>query len=103
MYDHNVNMLCKYRNMFGAPNTGIHAHRFMGLAVVDVIMTVVFAVFLSQMFQFHVLYAILGMFLLGVVMHRMFCVRTMVDQWFFPSDTLNPIKWSKIHTNWRIV
>lgn len=34
---------CPYANIFGAPGTGPHAYRFMGIAVVDTALTVLAA------------------------------------------------------------
>jgi hypothetical protein len=36
-------MGCPYKNIFGAPGTGPHAYRFMGLAAVDTFLTFLIA------------------------------------------------------------
>jgi len=76
--------LCSYRNMFGAPNTGAHQYRFMGLAIVDVVLTVLVAWLLSYWAGWPLGWTVLGAFLTGIVAHRMFCVRTTVDRLLFP-------------------
>ena len=43
--------LCKYKNMFGAPNTGAHKYRFLNIAIVDVLATVIVAYILSWIFK----------------------------------------------------
>jgi hypothetical protein len=39
--------LCKYKDIFGKPGTGVHAHRVFGLASVDVALTVLLAIVLN--------------------------------------------------------
>jgi hypothetical protein len=39
--------LCKYRDSLGVPNQGLHSHRFMGLAIMDVIFTIIGAMIIS--------------------------------------------------------
>ena len=39
--------LCKYKNALGIPNKGIHSYRFMGVAIMDVIMTILAAYLIS--------------------------------------------------------
>ena len=40
-------MLCKYKDALGKPNQGIHQYRFLGVAIVDVIMTIIAAFIIS--------------------------------------------------------
>jgi hypothetical protein len=75
-------MACKYANVFGEPNTGLHAYRVANVAVVDVLLTVVAAAFLS-IFTKSFGWTLVGLFVLGIVMHRIFCVRTTVDRLLF--------------------
>ena len=77
--------LCKYKNMFGEPNTGSHSYRVFNLAITDVSMTIIGALLLAYFFKWNMVYTVVGFFLLGIVLHRMFCVRTTVDKWLFPS------------------
>ena len=41
---------CSYANAFGAPSTGVHSIRFLGIAIVDVLITLVVAAFTSFRF-----------------------------------------------------
>lgn len=75
-------MVCKFSEALGKPGEGIHFH-FMGVAVVDVILSLLLAWFISNktvgsfaLWSFVVLLA-------GVVAHRIFCVRTTVDKILF--------------------
>jgi hypothetical protein len=52
-----MNPLCKYKDMFGKPNTGVHKYRLFNIAVVDVLATIAVAflrsirVFVSKWIQ----------------------------------------------------
>jgi len=48
--------LCKYKNALGEPRKGIHSF----------------------------LYTAICLFILGIILHRLFCVRTTVDKILFP-------------------
>lgn len=75
-------MSCPYKNMLGIPNTGIHKH-VMGIAIMDVIMTILAAYLLSYFFKWNFVYTLIIFFLLGIVLHRVFCVRTTIDKLLF--------------------
>jgi hypothetical protein len=77
--------LCKYKNALGVPNKGIHSYRFMGLAIMDVIMTIILAFFISYFFKISFLYTTISLFALGIILHRLFCVRTTIDKLLFPN------------------
>ena len=75
--------LCKYKNALGIPNKGIHSYRFMGVAIMDVIMTILAAYLISIFFKYNFIYTTLVLFILGIILHRLFCVRTTVDKLLF--------------------
>ena len=77
--------LCKYKNALGIPNKGIHSYRFMGVAIMDVIMTILAAYLISIFFKYNFIYTTLVLFILGIILHRLFCVRTTVDKLLFPN------------------
>lgn len=77
--------LCKYKNMFGEPNTGVHSYRIFNLAITDVLMTIFGGLLLAYFFKWNPYYTVAGAFLFGIVLHRLFCVRTTVDKWLFPN------------------
>ena len=77
--------LCKYRNIFGEPNKGAHSYRFFGVASVDVIATIIGAFILSYLFKFSFVYTLIVVFVLGIILHRLFCVRTTIDKFLFPN------------------
>lgn len=75
--------LCSYKNIFGAPNTGLHSIRLLDIAIVDVIMTLIGAYLFSVYFKIKLVYTIVGFFTFGIICHRLFCVRTTVDKFLF--------------------
>jgi hypothetical protein len=75
--------LCKYQNFFGLPNTGIHSYRLFNIAIIDVILTIFTAILFSYLFKIRMLYAIIGFFIFGILIHRLFCVRTTLDKFLF--------------------
>lgn len=81
----NQNPLCQYKNIFGKVGEGIHSHRFLDIAIVDVISTILLALFISWLTKYSIYYVIPGTFLFGILAHRAFCVRTTVDKLLFPN------------------
>jgi hypothetical protein len=77
--------LCKYKNILGEPDKGVHSYRLFGLAIMDVIMTIVAAFVISYLNKFSFLYTLLFLFVLGIILHRLFCVRTTIDKFLFPN------------------
>ena len=78
----NIN-LCKYKNALGEPNKGIHSYRFLGVAIADVIMTILGALLIAYIFHVSFLKTLVILFVLGIFLHHLFCVRTTVDKWIF--------------------
>ncbi len=70
---------------FGVPNVGIHSNRIFNIAYVDVIQTIIGGIFVAWLMNWNYLKTIVGMFILGIIIHRMFCVRTTLDKFLFPS------------------
>jgi hypothetical protein len=77
--------LCKYKNSLGEPNKGIHSYRLFGVAIADVIMTLIGALLISYFFKVPFVYSSVSLFILGIVLHRLFCVRTTIDKVLFPN------------------
>jgi hypothetical protein len=75
--------LCKYKDIFGHPREGAHAYRIFDIAVVDVIATVVVAFIIARVFGLVFWKSLVVLFILGIILHRMFCVRTTVDKLVF--------------------
>lgn len=66
-------MLCKYKDVFGVPGHGVHAYRFLGVAVVDLALTILVAALIGWD-NFFSTFAIL--LILSVCIHLLFCVDT---------------------------
>ncbi len=67
----------------GLPKEGIHSYRIFDIAYVDVISTIIGSIMLAWLFKWNYLRTILGMFLLGIVLHRFFNVRTTIGKLIF--------------------
>lgn len=78
--------LCKYKDIFGKPGQGVHKYRIFNIAIVDFALTVIAGVFLAKYLKVNVWVMLAFLFLLGIVLHRLFCVRTTVDKYLFPND-----------------
>ena len=77
---------CKYKDVLGIPKTGLHSYRVFNIAIMDVIFTFIFAKFIQYyiMKETDYLLILLFSFILGIVLHRIFCVRTTIDKLLFP-------------------
>jgi uncharacterized membrane protein len=77
--------LCRYKDIFGRPKEGAHSYRIFDIAVVDVTATVVVAYVIARVFGFAFWKSLVVLFLIGIISHRAFCVRTTVDKLVFPN------------------
>jgi len=77
--------LCEHKDIFGRPREGAHAYRVFDIAVVDVAATVIIAFVISRTFSLSFWKSLVVLFLIGIIAHRAFCVRTTVDKWVFPN------------------
>lgn len=75
--------LCKYKDALGIPGKGIHSYRIFNIAIADVIMTIIGAYILSLVFKTPFTYTLISLFILGIILHRIFCVRTTIDKLLF--------------------
>ena len=76
--------LCKYKEILGIPGKGIHSYRFADMAVADIIQTILGGVLIGYFMRWNIAVTVLGLFAIGIISHRIFCVRTTVDKWLFP-------------------
>jgi len=81
-------MYCPSQNIFGRVGEGVHGYRVMNIAVVDVVATILgaYVLYLCQggTGWSSFLWILTGLFVLGICMHRLFCVRTTIDKLLFP-------------------
>jgi hypothetical protein len=69
-------MSCPYAHILGVPGEGVHAQRFMGIALNDTIATFVAALLTAWIFKISFLYSVIGWFVAGEVLHYVFGVNT---------------------------
>jgi len=75
--------LCKYKNILGEPGKGIHSYRIFNIAIFDVLSTIIGAFIISRLFKLPFGYTLLFLFLLGIFLHHIFCVKTTIDKVIF--------------------
>lgn len=68
--------LCQYSDIFGAPNTGLHQYRFLGIALVDTGLTIIFAYLIARYLKYSFFFVLFLLIILSLFLHRMFCVKT---------------------------
>ena len=76
-------MLCAYSQIFGKVGEGAHSYRIANIAIVDVIMTIIVAAMIHFITGYNFIYILVILFLLGIILHRIFCVRTTIDRLLF--------------------
>ena len=76
-------MLCQYKNLLGVPGKGIHSYRIFNIAIADVIMTIIGTYLISWCFKLNFWLILIILFLLGIVLHHLFCVKTTIDKLIF--------------------
>ena len=77
-------MTCQFKNIFGKLGEGLHSYRIFNIAIVDVLLTIVLAYiihFLNPQYSF--LFILMIFFIAGIILHRLFCVRTTIDKLLF--------------------
>ena len=70
-------------DIFGQVNQGIHSYRLFGLAIVDVIITIMGSYVISYVFRVSFWYTLCIVFIIGIILHRYFNVRTTIDKMLF--------------------
>ena len=73
----------KYKDIFGKPNTGLHSYRLFNIAIIDLLFTILGAYLITSFFNFSFFKTFLILFILGIILHRLFCVRTTIDKLLF--------------------
>jgi len=69
-------MSCPYANSLGVPGQGVHATRFMGLALYDLLGTVGLAILTYVVLGVNIVYAFVGWFVLAEILHYAFGTQT---------------------------
>ena len=77
--------LCQYSQIAGIPGQGVHSYRIFNIAVFDVIGTIIGALILYFLYNKISFWCyLLALFVLSIILHRLFCVRTTIDKILFP-------------------
>lgn len=93
--------LCKYRDVLGKTRQGIHARRIgtvkTNFSVNDIISTFVGALVIAAIFAYFGLFGantldpftlygivLISLFVAGILLHRLFCVKTTIGQMILP-------------------
>lgn len=84
---------CKYKNIFGEPGKGVHKYQFVGMAIVDWVLTISLAAITTLIWTHyskkkHTWQKTVGYFLtilvilvlLGIFTHWLFCVDTAMNK-----------------------
>ena len=77
--------LCKYKNLFGEPSTGWRKYRIFNIALFDTVFVIIIGILISRFSGYPLWIVLLILFVIGIIAHRLFCVRTGVDKLLFPS------------------
>lgn len=85
--------LCKYTNALAEANKGVHSIRVFNISIVDVLLTIILALLLAIFFKYGIklqssfltifIITLLSLFILGIILHRIFCVKTTIDKFLF--------------------
>ena len=75
----------KMQQIFGEIGEGIHSYRIFDIAILDVLFTMIGAYLLQRFLLPEIPFCqvLFGLFLLGIVLHRYFCVKTTIDKLIF--------------------
>ena len=72
-----------HKSIFGEPSKGIHSYKLFNIAIIDVLFTFIAAFLFSFYFKINYFFILVLLFLFGIVLHRLFNVKTTVDKFLF--------------------
>ncbi len=78
--------LCKYKDIFGKPKEGVHSYRIFDIAIVDLLLTLIGGYLIHKYYAYKYIslsLTIFIFFILGIVMHKLFCVNTTINSLLF--------------------
>ena len=76
-----------YRDLFGAPGTGIHRFKFKGTSLVDYVITLGVAFLVTYLTEVPLVLTTIGVLVLGIIAHMLFGVPTVSAQFLGLSCT----------------
>jgi len=78
-----TNPLCKYKDLFGKPHDGVRKYRIFDIAIYDTSIVIIIGIIFSWVTKVNIWLTLTVLFLSGIILHRLFCVRTGVDRILF--------------------
>lgn len=75
--------LCKYKNIFGEPNKGVHSYKILNIAIVDLTLTLLGSIIIAYFLKLSWLMVFFFLLVLSVLIHKLFCVETTLTKFFF--------------------
>jgi len=76
-------MSCPFSEIFGKPNEGVHSYRIFNLAIIDILLTIIGAFIIAKLFNYNFMVILIIIFILGIILHRLFCVNTTINKFIF--------------------
>lgn len=76
-------MLCQYRHIFGKERQGFHSWRLFDIAIGDLLLTIIGAYLLSFALKTQFIITFITVLVIGVIVHRLFCVNTKINTLIF--------------------
>ena len=79
------NPLCKYKDMLGKAGTqeGLRKYRIFGIAILDTTVVIIVALLIARLFRLPYITTIIVIFILGIFIHKLFCVNTALNVMIF--------------------
>ena len=77
------NPFCKYKNLFGEPNEGLRKYRIFDIAILDTAVVLIIGAIFSWFSKINIFIVWIVLFISGILVHRLFCVRTGIDKLIF--------------------
>jgi len=69
-------MPCPYANILGVPGQGVHSRRIFGLALNDILATIVLAFITTFLINISFIKSLVGWFIIGEILHYLFSTKT---------------------------
>ena len=70
--------LCKYKDIFGEPNNGVHKYRLFNIAIIDVIFTILFGLIIKYYYNYNIFVILFFLLIISILFHKLFCVKTTI-------------------------
>lgn len=78
--------LCRYKDIFGKPNEGVHSYRFFGIAIVDLFLTLLVAYIVAYKYKKSFIEISVVFIIIGIIAHSLFCVDTAFNRFLKLND-----------------